>query len=146
MRSSAMLPVTMFFSPQHLGLGKERKAIVHPPFAINLSACLGRMVALALLPVMLFYYHSLFFLRLCYLIDAIFFPLPPSPCNETVYAVLDCQGRGGVSDFCFHFNLLLLFYLLFPLLSAFLLLSCCPPAAFLAFLFAWSKTSPSFQF
>ena len=117
-----------------------------PPFAINLSACLGRMVALALPPVMLLYYHSLFFLCLCTFTDAssFFFPFPFPPCNETVYAVHDCHGRGGVSDFCLYLNLA--FALLpalpaaFCLPAAFPLPACC----FLSFSLACSGT-PSFS-
>ena len=59
--------------------------MVRPPFAINLSACLGQMVALALLPVMLFYYHSFIFLRLCHL-SMPFFSFPPPPVTR-LYAL-----------------------------------------------------------
>ena len=113
-------------SPRNiLAWERKRKEMDRPPFAINLSACLGRMVALALLPVMLSFFTIRYFLRLCHLIDAIIsFPFPLPPCNETVYAVLDYQGRGGVSDFCLYFNLT--FALLLSLPAAFCLFAASP--------------------
>ena len=72
------------------------------------------------------------FLCLCTFTDAssFFFPFPFPPCNETVYAVHDCHGRGGVSNFCSYFKF---GFCSSVCLSRCFLRFCCFPAACLCF-------------
>ena len=124
-RSSAMLPVTMFFSPQHLGLGKEKERdspspICNQPICLsgaNGSPCLAASDVI-LLPFVIF-------LRLCYLIDAIFFPFPLPPVTRLF--TLSLTVKDG--EECQTFVFILICVCSFSCFSRCFLLFCCFPAA-----------------
>ena len=113
-------------SPRNiLAWERKRKEMDRPPFAINLSACLGRMVALALLPVMLFYYHSLFFCVSVTSSMPFFFPFPLPPVTRLF--TLSLTVKDG--EECQTFVFILICFCSFTCFSRCFLLFCCFPAA-----------------
>ena len=117
----------MFFSPQHLDLGKEEERDGPTPIcnqSINRLSWTNGSPCLAASDVNHFFYLRVSFFVLCNL-DANS-PSTPLPGRETVYIVHDCHGRGEYLFFTVTFCSLVCH-------SRSFLLLCCFPAACLCF-------------
>ena len=122
-RSSAMLPVTIFFSPQHLDLGKEEERDGPTPIcnqSINRLSWTNGSPCLAASDVI--YFLSSRFIFSYSVTSMPFSPSPPLPGRETVYIVHDCHGRGEYLFFTVTFCS-------FVCHSCSFLFLCCFPAA-----------------
>ena len=98
LRSSAMLPVTMFFSPQHLDLGKEEERDGPTPIcnqSINRLSWTNGSPCLAASDVIHFFFSFIFVFHFLYSVTSVPVPLQtPSPV-ERLYALSMTVMDGG---------------------------------------------------